>query len=156
MIICGYQGIGKSTLSNADNKCIDLESGNFWIDGKRQDNWYMIYCNIAIELSKQGYVVFLSSHKVVRDYLSSLPKTEDIYVVCPSADLKDEWITKLEARYNATNLEKDYKAWKNAEQCYLDNIKELMFGGLFCYIIQNMQYDLKAIVNWLKGDIANE
>ena len=156
MIICGYQGIGKSTLSNADNNCIDLESGNFWIDGKRQDNWYMIYCNIAIELSKQGYVVFLSSHKVVRDYLASLPKTEDIYVVCPSANLKAEWIKKLEERYIKTNLEKDYKAWKNAEECYFDNINELMFGGLPCYVIKDMEYDLKYIVNYLKGVIANE
>ena len=29
MIIIGYQGIGKSTYSNKDVTCIDLESGNF-------------------------------------------------------------------------------------------------------------------------------
>ena len=29
MIIIGYQGIGKSTLANKDDKFIDLESGSF-------------------------------------------------------------------------------------------------------------------------------
>ena len=41
MIIIGYQGIGKSTLAG-HNSVIDLESGNFWNDGKRIDDWYII------------------------------------------------------------------------------------------------------------------
>ena len=40
MIIVGYQGIGKSSISNPDTRCIDLESGNFFVDGKRPDDWY--------------------------------------------------------------------------------------------------------------------
>lgn len=38
MIVIGYQGIGKSTLANKDLRFIDLESGNFWVDGKRADD----------------------------------------------------------------------------------------------------------------------
>ena len=53
MIISGYQGIGKSTLAKNSNKYIDLESGNFWIDGERQENWYKIYCKIAAHLSNK-------------------------------------------------------------------------------------------------------
>ena len=67
MIYVGYQGIGKSSIAGK-NKCIDLESGNFWVDGKRDENWYIIYCNIAQHLSEQGYNVFLSSHKLLIDY----------------------------------------------------------------------------------------
>lgn len=56
MIFIGYQGIGKSTLAGY-NRYIDLESGNFWINGKRDENWYIPYCNIAEHLSEQGYRV---------------------------------------------------------------------------------------------------
>ena len=52
MIIIGYQGIGKSTLAGKDNKFIDLESGNFWVNGERVENWYIPYCQIAEHLSK--------------------------------------------------------------------------------------------------------
>lgn len=37
MIIIGYQGIGKSTLAKNSLKYIDLESGNFWINGERDE-----------------------------------------------------------------------------------------------------------------------
>ena len=70
MIIIGYQGIGKSTLANCNLNYVDLESSNFYIDGKRADDWYKPYCKIAEHLSQQGYYVFVSSHKVVRDELS--------------------------------------------------------------------------------------
>ena len=73
MIISGYQGIGKSSLAGKNN-CIDLESGNFWVDGKRADDWYKPYCQIANHLSQQGYTVFVSSHEVVR---KELEKSED-------------------------------------------------------------------------------
>ena len=69
MIIIGYQGIGKSSVSGADSGCIDLESSNFWNEGVRADDWYIYYCNIALDLSKQGFTVFTSSHKEVREYL---------------------------------------------------------------------------------------
>ena len=41
MIYVGYQGIGKSSIAGKHN-CIDLESGNFWDNGVRADNWYKI------------------------------------------------------------------------------------------------------------------
>ena len=65
MIVIGYQGIGKSTISHASKgNFIDLESGNFWVDGKRDPEWFKPYCQIALHLHKQGYVVFTSSHEV--------------------------------------------------------------------------------------------
>ena len=122
MIYVGYQGIGKSSISGKNN-CIDLESGNFWIDGKRNDNWYKIYCNIAEHLSNQGYNVFMSSHKVIREELNK--RNISFVTIYPSINLKEKWIERLKDRYNLTKKEKDYKALKNAEELYEENIKDL-------------------------------
>jgi ABC-type proline/glycine betaine transport system ATPase subunit len=56
-VVVGYQGIGKSTLAFHNNRVIDLESSNFFVDGERPANWHIIYCNIARALCKQGYIV---------------------------------------------------------------------------------------------------
>ena len=154
MIIIGYQGIGKSTLAGKNN-CIDLESGNFWIPNKetgcadRADNWYIPYCQIANHLSEQGYTVFVSSHEVVRNELKK--SKEKVFVVCPSVELKEQWIEKLRNRYETTGLDKDFKALANAEDRYVDNINELVFGNFVAYEIEDMDYDLKDIVNDLGG-----
>ena len=91
MIIIGYPGIGKSTLAGQNNY-IDLESSNFWNKGKRPDDWYIYYCNIALDLSRQGYVVFVSSHEAVRNRLKYAITDERIICIYPSLELKDEWI----------------------------------------------------------------
>ena len=129
-IIIGYQGIGKSTISNINSGFIDLESSNFWIDGVRDENWFKVYCNIAINLSSQNYYVFISSHKVIREYLIHLKNTglhdEIMCIVCPSLDLKNQWIEKLQQRYDRTGLDKDYKALMNAKEMYTENITDLL------------------------------
>lgn len=146
MIIIGYQGIGKSTLAGKSG-CIDLESGNFWVDGKRADDWYIPYCKIANHLSEQGYTVFVSSHEVVRNEL--LKSKERVIIVCPNIHLKDKWIAKLKERYDRTLLDKDFKAWKNAEDRYDENITELIDSKFDVYPIQHMAYDLGHIVDHL-------
>ena len=125
MIYVGYQGIGKSSLANSplSDKFIDLESGNFWVDGERVENWYKIYANIAEHLSKQGKTVFTSSHKVFRNYLKE--RNINFCVIYPSLSLKDKWLLKLSDRYKQTGLDKDYKALMNAQQMYEENIKDL-------------------------------
>lgn len=132
MIIIGYQGIGKSTLGISNLKYIDLESGCFWTDGTRPDDWYKYYCQIAEHLSNQGYVVFVSSHDVVRKWFINTPAVLNInkvIVAYPSLALKDAWIKKLQDRYECTKLDKDYKAWMNAVDRYEENIKEISDDG---------------------------
>lgn len=146
MIIVGYQGIGKSTLAKNSNKYIDLESGNFWIDGERQDDWYKIYCKIAAHLSRQGYKVFVSSHYVVREELRQYSVTEEIKCCFPDLSLKDEWVNKLEDRYNNSKLEKDYKAWQNAKLLYTSNILDISTCGFESIRIKSMDYDLKELI----------
>ena len=143
MIVIGYQGIGKSTLAGRDHKFIDLESGNFWVDGKRADDWYKPYCQIAEHLSQQGYIVFTSSHEVVRNQL--INSKEVVVVVFPSLNLKNLWIDKLENRYRETGLEKDYKALMNAKDRYDENIRELANSKFnFKVALVKPDYDLEA------------
>jgi hypothetical protein len=145
MIIIGYQGIGKSTLANEKSlRCIDLESGNFWVDGKRDDNWYIIYCNIAEHLSQQGYIVFTSSHEVVRKQLKY--SKEKVLICYPCLELKEYWIGKLKDRWEESGLDKDYKAYMNAADRYEENIKELMNSSFEQIEIIKGNYDLKQLI----------
>ena len=141
MIVIGYQGIGKSTLANNDLRFVDLESGNFWVDGKRAEDWYKPYCQIAEHLSKQGYIVFTSSHEVVRNQL----KNSEEHVICcvPALHLKEEWIKKLKDRYEESGLDKDYKAFMNAEDRYTENITEIANSGFSILWLNTMEYNLQ-------------
>lgn len=142
MIIVGYQGIGKSTLSNEDINYIDLESGNFWIDGKRADDWYKPYCKIAEHLSRQGYRVFVSSHKVVRDELKNC--SEPVMCCAPTLELEYFWVNKLFERFERDQTMKNFKAWKNAEDCYQENIKDIADSGFPMIWIDNPEYNLSC------------
>lgn len=124
MIIIGYQGIGKSSTAGKETGCIDLESSNFFVDNTRPADWYKYYCNIAEHLSNQGFVVFTSCHKVVRDEFATR-KTKDVAVCYPIATLREQWIERLKERYNKTNSEKDFKALVNAEGFYSSNIADI-------------------------------
>lgn len=143
MIYVGYQGIGKSSIAGKD-KCIDLESGNFWVDNVRNDNWYKEYCNIAEHLSNQGYKVFMSSHKIVREELNN--RGIEFTVICPSLVLKEQWIKRLQERFDRTKSIKDFKALKNAEEMYEENIKDLT-SEKNTIVITTTDYDLLERIN---------
>ena len=151
MIVIGYQGIGKSTLAGRNNKFIDLESSNFWIDGKRSVDWYKPYCKIAEHLSQQGYIVFTSSHKEVRKQLED--SNEMVIVAYPSLDLRDEWIAKLEERFKESGLEKDYKALMNAKNRFEEDIIELSEGFTCKLTLTGMNYDLEASIIHFKNEM---
>ena len=150
MIIIGYQGIGKSTLAARNLKYIDLESSNFWFEDPetkqrvRHSNWYEMYCNVAEDLSRQGYIVFVSSHQPVREWLLKL---EEYVVACvPSLILKDEWINKLKERYKNSLLEKDYKAYMNAADRFTENVTEIMNSGFDVILITDADYNLQDLI----------
>lgn len=143
MIIVGYQGIGKSTLTEDCNQCIDLESSNFFVDGRRDYNWYKVYANIAKHLSEQHHVVFMSSHKVVREYMNE--QNIEFIVVCPSLELKEEWLKKLKDRYVETKKDKDFRAWQNAVIGYNEQIKDLM-KERNVVLLDNMNYKLLDVI----------
>lgn len=152
LVVVGYQGVGKSTLAENVKNVIDLESSNFFVDGERSQDWYIPYCNIARSLCRQGYVVCVSSHKVVRDELMTNPAMRQV-IVCPSLELKEKWINNLRYRYESTPSDKNYKAWQNALNCYDENIKDLLEQKGFAHrVIDNMSYGLATLLGLDESD----
>ena len=146
MIIIGFQGIGKSTLARLASNVIDLESGCFWNRNYRHTDWYVYYCQIALDLSAQGNVVFTSSHQDVRYQFYRMEPHDDIAVCYPSLELKEFWIEKLQNRYERTKLLKDEKAWARASLCYEADITELMASPFDKIEIDSMFYDLHQLI----------
>ena len=116
MIFCGYQGVGKSSICNIENGSIDFESSNFFVNEIRPNTWVDIYINQAIDLNNQGYDVFLSTHKALRNRLNELN---------PSI--------------------KNMKALKNAEECYEENVDDLCSENNVI-MITSIKYDLKDLI----------
>ena len=146
MIVIGYQGIGKSTLARESKGFIDLESSSFYVDGKRPTDWHIYYCRIAEKLSSQGYVVFVSSHQPVRDYFKT--SDERAVIICPSKNLKDEWIQKLRTRYENNMTEKNLRALRNAEERFNEDIDELIHDGIPSILLDNMHYLLEIRIRY--------
>jgi hypothetical protein len=65
MIICGYAGVGKSTLAKGYVGIMDLESTPFEKDWER-------YAKCAIHYHKNGYIVLVSCHKEIRERILSM------------------------------------------------------------------------------------
>lgn len=148
VVVVGYQGIGKSTTANKHVDLIDLESSTFWTNGRRNADWYKAYCNIAVDLASQGYVVFTSSHKEVRDYLNSLNIPDNVKLMCcvPSIYLKDKWIERLWDRWRISQLDKDFKAYANAEDRFETNVDEIKQDIELCCEIYSLDYNLYEIL----------
>ena len=153
MIIIGYPGIGKSTLAGRDHKYVDLESSNFKINGEKSEDWYKVYCKVAEDLSKQGYIVFVSSHSVVREALKG--SEEAVAVAYPVGTLEKRWITKLRDRYNKTNSEKDRMAYKRAKDHFNEDIVSLLNYPTHHHVcLTTMDYDLESeIIRMINHDI---
>lgn len=137
MIYCGYPCIGKSSYK--EQNFIDLESSNF---GK-EPGWLIHYIQVALSLQEQGYNVFLSTHKAVRDYLSfnGIP----FVVIYPSLSLKEEWIDKLKKRFLTEPTDKNKAALERAENYYHSDIEELMEEEEKIEIT-SMDYNLKELI----------
>lgn len=154
LIIIGYQGIGKSSFASSRNKAIDLESSSFRVDGERDDNWYVVYCRIAVSLAKQGYIVFTSAHQVVVKELTkygNLDEDYSIVIVSPHHSLEIEWVEKLRQRWIAdTKNEKNYRAYKDAEENFQNEIYWFASQKELPYIpIKSMNYVFSKIVEGL-------
>lgn len=127
LIVIGYQGIGKTSIAREHIECIDLESSVFKIDGVRDPNWYVVYVRQAIRLAQQGYIVFVSSHKCVRDELAQYyARSYAILPIFPNTHLKDEWVKRLKKRYKNDPSEKNRIAWKDAKTNFDAEIVDLI------------------------------
>ncbi len=148
MVILGYQGIGKSTYcASSEKKVIDLESSIFRYDnGDRPNDWYKIYAKLALRLSSEGFIVFTSTHKEVRDAIKDYNKylydnKEIIIAICPALHLKDLWVKRLSNRYDAHHTTKNYNAYINAALNYKENIRAIAVDIEKTYYINDIDFD---------------
>lgn len=153
MIIVGYPGVGKSTLVQHKENCIDLESSCF---DKSNINWYKDYCNVAIDLHKQGNIVLVSNHELVYKELGSKEelKQSDLVFIFPCLQLGNDWIMKLKERYEKYSTKKNELAYLRARNNYLQDINSLIHfikenNYRYC-CIDSMLYQLDYIVRGLE------
>lgn len=140
MIILGYPGIGKSSISKNNVKYVDFDSSLFPKDG----NWWINYVDKALDLNNQGYVVFMSTHKQVQEEVCK--RGIAALVIYPSLCLHDFWIDKLKDRYKQSKEDSDYRALKRCVQNYAEDIIELEGLPFKKIVIDNENYDLTSII----------
>jgi hypothetical protein len=105
MIICGWAGIGKTTLSKI-TPWIDLESTPFERDWER-------YATVARHMDKQGHTVMVSMHKQLRDVF----ERDNVGYLCVVPDDGDKlrYKKKYEMRGNddkfVENVLNQWDAW---------------------------------------------
>ena len=77
MIICGFPGVGKTTMAKVSN-WVDLESTPF------KQNW-LLYAEVAKHMSDNGYTVMVSTHREMLGALEEI-KAKYTVIVPPLAD----------------------------------------------------------------------
>ena len=152
LIICGYPGVGKSSVAGWDN-CIDLESSFFTHsipDGIErswswEDEWTPAYCELAIYLAKQGFTVLTSTHQTVLNYFSKHCPSLAV-VFCPHLEMKEDWAKRLFERWLRTKDEKDLRAFEGAINYWDKKIDYVINCGLLAFAPDNTNYDLRDYI----------
>ena len=154
MIFSAFQGIGKTTLAKSDLKIIDLESSSF---DKNNEGWYKDYVRVAYDLVKQGYIVFVSSHKVVRDYiLRTIDDKSNYAMIMYEKNLEVYCLDKLVERFEASpedsdEAHKNFRAYQRAASDFDPIYNELKFDeqnlGLKVIWLTDKNYNLADIIN---------
>jgi len=119
VVVCGFPGVGKTSLFFAENELtiLDSDSTNFsWSDEtktKRNPEWPQNYIAHIQDAKDSSDLVLVSSHDVVRTALmeAGIPFT----LVYPSLDMKDEYIQRYIQRGSNESfvalLEANYEKW---------------------------------------------
>lgn len=105
MIICGFPGVGKSTLAKFSN-WVDLESTPFEKDWVR-------YAKVAKHMNDNGYNVMVSTHSQLLEQFEQMEVRYTV-VIPPIDDLKI-YLNRYKRRGNdeffITLLEKEWDNW---------------------------------------------
>lgn len=92
-VICGFPGVGKSTLFNNGLNCIDSDSSKF--DKEDFPRNYVAHIKALIAHNEHDYI-FVSSHESVRSAL--VKEGVEFTLVYPSITLIDEYIERYKKR----------------------------------------------------------
>jgi hypothetical protein len=159
VIVCGYQGIGKSTVAKEIPNVIDLESSCFYgaDEETRPEDWAYFYVKIAIDQALRGNDVFLSCHESVREQLYlqyyELCDEDRTYVaplvIIPAVELKEEWGHRLLDRYLLSREPKDKRAYEFHIEKFETNVNKPIYNTLLplpTILIRDINYDLRALI----------
>lgn len=144
MIICGFPGIGKSSIARTLPGIVDLESTPF------NKNW-KIYADVIEHMDKNGYTVLVSSHRELREEL--LNRNINYFYVKPEKNLKEEYLERYKKRGNTKAFINQIKDnWDN----YLislkgENIVELKSEE---YLLDKLDYIKYIKYEELKEDLG--
>lgn len=119
MIVIGYPGVGKTTVSKLSEKFIDYDSSMF----PKDEGWEESYVKNVKALSDQGYIVFIGSHKKVQDLL--IDYKDEVIIVYPAIGMRHSWIRKLSERYDKTHFESDKRALERCVECFSFDIARM-------------------------------
>lgn len=146
MIICGYPGVGKSSIAGWSN-CIDLESSIFsqWQPVDIEYDWQAHYVHVATELAKQGFTVLVSTHPDVIEFLHA-DEGVPVVIFCPKFEMKDEWNARLRERYQQNPSNKNFRAWQGGIEYWHYKIDALMNSGFPVYRPDTVNYDLRDYI----------
>ena len=117
---------------------------------------------MAIDLASQSNFVFVSIHKDVLEYITKTNSYKKFFnnirllVVYPEVNLKEEWINKLQKRYDLTKSQKDKKALDRIINHFEEDINNLdKFvdnNNLAVLIIDDRNYNLN---DYMKSILKN-
>lgn len=144
IIICGYPCIGKSSITEKSQIYIDLESSGF---SKDNPLWYKDYCNTAVNLAKQGRIVFVSTHSEVINFFEKIRNDylyDDIYICifCPQPTWWDFWIVKAKLRFDDMPSHKNSVALERIRNYFNNDIKQILTSTLPIIMPATLSYNL--------------
>ena len=155
LIICGYPGVGKSSIAGWNN-CIDLESSWFSNDkdGNRiypDEDWVWDYCTLAINLASQGYTILLSTHQAVinqlRDWKWLLDREKvKVVIFVPRSDMKKAWVLRLVNRFLDSDLDIDLRAFVGGIQYWDTKMLTIKHADFPVYCPNSINYDFRDYV----------
>ena len=155
LIICGYPGVGKSSIAGWNN-CIDLESSWFSYDkqGNRiypEEEWVENYCSMAINLASQGYTVLVSTHQAVINQLreSKWILVRDrvrVVIFVPRSDMKKAWVERLVNRYLESDEDVDLRAFVGGIQYWESKMATIRRSDFPVYCPDSIDYDFRDYI----------
>ena len=81
-------------------------------------------------MESQGYNVFVSSHKEVREELAPYQKSIKIVEILPTLDMRDIWVTRVSNRYTNTLSAKDKAARDFIIKNYTSGVEDMMADNI--------------------------
>lgn len=152
IIICGYPCIGKSSVAQKSPFYIDLESSCFT---KNNSTWYIDYCETAINLARQGKVVFISTHNEVINYLEQF-SLEDVYICIfiPQLTWWDFWIARAKIRFDENQTRKNSAALERIRSHFKEDIEKILTSNLPIIMPATLSYNLVDYIQLIYQEVC--